>query len=270
MNPFTESSSEAWQARYGQVPSGEIPAVDRLLNHRSVRRYTDEPISENVLATLVAAAQSAATSSNLQSWSMISVDDPERRAQIAALCSNQKQVLTASRFLVFLADLHRIEQFTQAEGLPMDGLETVEMYTVGIVDAALAAERLVCAAEALGYGICYIGAMRNKPHEVAELLGLPSRTFAVFGLCLGRPAENASASIKPRMLQEGVWFKESYGVNAEAIEEYNARYAQFAADQKIPLDGTWAQKSAQRAQPSGLSGREALAEFLHAQGLAKR
>ncbi len=270
MSLFSEPSAQAWLARFGATPDFEIAAVDRLLNHRSVRRYTEEPIPDSVLATLVAAGQAAATSSNLQSWSVISVDDPARRAEIAALCSNQKQVLTAARFLVFVADLHRIEQFTLAEGLPTDGLETVEMYTVAVVDAALAAERVVCAAEALGYGICYIGAMRNKPHQVAELLGLPTRTFAVFGLCLGRPAENANAAIKPRLLQDGVWFKESYGVNEEAIEEYNARYAQFAAEQKIPMDGTWSQKSAQRAQPAGLSGREALAEFLHAQGLAKK
>lgn len=275
MNPFSESFADAWRARFGQdspshAGSYDLEAVDRLLTHRSVRRYSDEPIPEAVLATLVAAGQSAATSSNLQSWSVISVDDPARRAEIAALCSNQKQVLTAARFLVFIADLHRVEQFTQAEGLPMDGLETVEMYTVAVVDAALAAERVVCAAEALGYGICYIGAMRNKPHEVAELLGLPSRTFAVFGLCLGRPAENANAAIKPRMLPNGVWFKETYGVNEEAIEEYNERYAAFAAEQNIPMDGPWSLKSAQRAQPAGLAGREALAEFLHSQGLAKR
>ena len=222
-----------------------------------------------MVSVLVAAAQSAATSSNLQSWSVIQIDDPERRQAIAAACSNQKQILTAPLFLVFLADLHRIRQFALKHGIEPDGLDTAEMYTVGVVDASLAAERLVCAAEAMGYGICYIGAMRNHPDQVKEILRLPENTFAVFGLCVGRPSENAHADIKPRLGQDQVWFKETYPTRLDSAE-YDARMQAFFAEQGMDSTSPWSEKSGHRVLITGLSGREALLQHLQGQGLLER
>jgi len=82
---------------------------------------------------------------------------------------------------------------------------------MAVIDAALAAERLVCAAESLGIGICYIGALRNDPDGVRAFFGLPEGVFGVFGLCLGWPAKGVEAEIKPRLAQEAVWFRETYG-----------------------------------------------------------
>jgi nitroreductase len=266
---FTESVSESWHQRYG-VDAPELPeALSSFLTHRSVRRYTDEAISEEVLTGLIAAAQSAATSSNLQSWSLISVGDPSRRLAISELCGSQKQIVTAPTFLVFLADLHRISQFAEQSGIDPDGLDTAEMYTVAVVDASLAAERLVCAAEALGYGICYIGAIRNEPFAIKELLNLPEKVFGVFGLCIGTPAENVRADIKPKLRQDQIWFREQYPSELNS-EEYDSRMAEFFATQGMSADDTWSAKSGQRVQVSGLSGREQLLEFLQQQNLLER
>src|SRR5690606_850451 len=103
---FEESPSLAWQKRYGSE-AVDLPDVGRLFNHRSVRDFSDEPVSESVVRGLVGAAQSAATSSNLQLWSMVSVQDPVRRGEIARLCADQKQVHNAGWFFAFLADHHR-------------------------------------------------------------------------------------------------------------------------------------------------------------------
>lgn len=266
---FRESIDESWQQKYGQQ-SPQLPdQLAPLLTHRSVRRYSTEEIPDEVLAGLIAAAQSAATSSNLQSWSVISVNEPSQRQVIAERCGDQKQIITAPVFLVFLADLHRIGQFAEAAGIDPDGLNTAEMYTVAVVDASLAAERLVCAAESLGYGICYIGAIRNEPFAIKDLLNLPERVFGVFGLCIGRPAENARADIKPKLRQDQIWFKETYPSEFSS-QEYDSRMTEFFASQGMSNDEVWSAKSGHRVQISGLSGREELLQFLQQQKLLER
>lgn len=266
---FEESLSEAWKKRYGAECPAAIDCLTPFLKHRSVRRFTNETISQDVVSGLVAAAQSAATSSNLQAWSVISIENPELRKEVAEACGHQKQVVTAPLFFAFIADLNRIHHYALAAGLEPDGLDTTEMYTVAIVDAALAAERMVCAAESLGYGICYVGGLRNHPEQVKRLLHLPDRTFGIFGLCIGRPAENARADIKPRLAQDQVWFKDAYPSEL-CPKEYDARMHEFFETQGMASDEPWSSKSGRRTQIAGLSGREALLEFLREQGLLRR
>ena len=63
-----------------------------------------------------------------------------------------------------------------------------EHFIIATVDVALSAQTTVIAAESMGLGICYIGALRNNPAEVSELLALPEHVYPVFGLCIGHPA----------------------------------------------------------------------------------
>ena len=183
---FEESPENAWELRFGTPPSA-LPNLEKFLNHRSVRKYTGEQVGEDIVRGLVGAAQSAATSSNLQLWSVVSVQEPARRQKIAELCGNQQQVKDAAWFFAFLVDHYRLAQAARAVGVTATGLAYTEIYTMAVVDVALAAERMVCAAESLGLGICYIGALRNDPYAVRALLELPEQTFGVFGLCLGWP-----------------------------------------------------------------------------------
>ena len=85
---------EALQKRYG---AEAIPAVGPwndtiglLLNHRSVRGYKPDPVPAGTLETLVAAAQSAATSSNMQWTSVVAITDPAKKKVLAEIAGNQK------------------------------------------------------------------------------------------------------------------------------------------------------------------------------------
>lgn len=73
-----------YQARYGSpevtVPSAGSALIDQLLAHRSVRAYLPDPVSDDTLSAIIAAAQSAASSSNLQAWSVVAVREPARKA----------------------------------------------------------------------------------------------------------------------------------------------------------------------------------------------
>lgn len=89
-------SSAALAARYGQAvelpTAGANAVIDSLLAHRSVRAYLDRPLAHGTLETLVAAAQSAPTSSNLQAWTVVAVEDPARKERLSKLAADQAHI----------------------------------------------------------------------------------------------------------------------------------------------------------------------------------
>lgn len=72
-----------------------------------MRSYLPDPIPHTTVELAVAAAQSAPSSSNLQAWSVVAVEDPERRSRLNAVAGNQRQIAQAPLLLVWLADLAR-------------------------------------------------------------------------------------------------------------------------------------------------------------------
>ncbi|MFI5385591.1 MAG: nitroreductase family protein [Fimbriimonadales bacterium] len=261
----TETFREAWKLRYGFEPSFEFPDLAPFLRHRSVRRYSDRPVSEELMSALMAAAQSAATSSTLQLWSVVSVQEPERRETMVKLCAGYEHVRQAKWFLCFIADHYRLKQAAAKVGECAEGLPYAEFFTMAVVDAALAAERLVCAAESIGLGICYIGALRDHAAEVKDVLGLPEGTFGVFGLCIGWPEEPLGAGIKPRLSQGAVWHRERYDLDVD-VSEYDERMRAFYETQEMKGEVTWSMRSGRRVDDHHMTGREILLGWLKSQG----
>jgi hypothetical protein len=183
---------------------------------------------------------------------------------LAQRCDNYNHIREASWFLCFIADHYRLKQASAEVGESAEGLPYTEFYTMAIVDAALAAERMVCAAESIGLGICYIGALRNDPEFVKETLGLPEGTFGVFGLCIGWPAEPMTAEIKPRLGQSAIWHRERYDVGVQ-VGEYDERMRAFYESQKMKGDVTWSMRSARRVDEHHMTGRETQLAWLRSQ-----
>jgi len=250
--------------RFG-TDAPEIPIDAFFLRHRSVRDYSNRSVPETLIASLVGAAQSAATSSNLQLWSLISVQNPALREQIALVAADQRQVRNAPWFFAFVADHHRMRQAAIASGQNPNALDYIEFFIMAVIDAALAAERMVCAAESIGLSICYIGAMRNDPPRIAELLHLPEGTFVPFGLCLGYSAEDSTSKIKPRLNAEIVWFRERYPENF-CTAEYDDRMRGFYESEGMKGEVTWSMRSGRRVDEDHLTGREVLDSWLKSRG----
>ena len=260
------------QERYGrEAPeiAGEANEVLRtLLSHKSVRQFWAEPLPPGTLEQLVAVGQSAASSSNLQTWSVVALEQPEHKSHAATLCGNQEFIRQAPLFLVFCADLSRLASISERLSLPGIGLNYFEMFLMAAIDATLAAQNVAVAAEALGLGICYVGAARNRPRELAALLKLPPRVFALFGMAIGWPGEELT-TIKPRLSQPEVLHRETY--DAAEREEWIARYDDimnaFFESQGMEVAGDWSTKSARRvATVEALNGRHLLRELLHEHG----
>jgi hypothetical protein len=204
---------------------------------------------------------------------VIAVEDGERKARLAELAGNQSHIRVAPLFLVWLADLSRLARVAKQRDLPAAGLDYTELLLVAVIDAALAAQNAVVAAEALGLGTVYIGAIRNRPLDVAAELALPPRVFPVFGLCVGWPDPAKPAAVKPRLPQPAVLHREAYSVEPEgtAVERYNAAMEAFYQEQQMRVEGDWALHSARRvAGPESLSGRDTLHEALRRLGFALR
>ncbi|MGW4248777.1 NADPH-dependent oxidoreductase [Nocardia sp. NPDC004722] len=247
------------------------PVLQVLHEHRSVRRYLPDPVPDEVLRLIVSAAQSAPTSSNLQVWSVIAVRDPERKARLAALAGDQEHIRQAPVLLVWTADLARLRGLAVERGVPLEGADFLESSFVAFLDAALAAQNAVTAAESLGLGTVYIGAIRNNPEQVAAELSLPPGVFPVVGLVLGVPDPSEDARVKPRLPQAAVLHEETYDATgqAERIAEYESRIAEFYAEQN--LDHSWTDRVLERlGSAAALKGRDRLRDHLTAQGFPLR
>jgi nitroreductase len=266
----------ALRARYreqsGARPSaGWNEVLETILDHRSVRRFRADPLPAGALETIVAAAQSASSSSNLQAWSVVAVEDPERRARLAALVGGQRHVAEAPLVLVFLADLARLDGAARRRGAPAEGLNYLDSFLVGVVDAALAAQNAVVALESLGLGSCYIGAVRNRPEEVAAELGLPPKVFAVFGLTIGVPDPAAATAVKPRLPPAVVLHRERYqAAESTELSLYDSRLRSFQREQRM-REQDWTVQATERVKgPEALSGRHRLRDALAALGFHLR
>lgn len=250
------------------LPAAAEALLAQQLAHRSVRAYLDQPVPEGTAEAMVAAAQSAATSSNLQVWSVVAVRDAERRTRLSALCGQQAHIRQAPLFMAWVADLSRLDRIAQSLHKPAEANHFFEMFLVAVVDAALAAQNAVLVAEAMGLGTVYIGGLRNQPEAVAAELGLPPRSFGLFGMCVGWPDAARPADIKPRLPQAAVLHHERYDSAAEAaaMAAYDGVMQDFQRSQKMPVQ-PWQQQSSDRvAGPQTLSGRDRLVAALKALG----
>ncbi|MDI1284554.1 MAG: NADPH-dependent oxidoreductase [Reyranella sp.] len=265
----TPSKTEALERRYGAgalkewqgppaSPWNETIAL--MLDHRSVRSYRPDPLPPGTLETLIAAAQSAATSSNMQWVSAVAITDPAKKKVLAEIAGNQKHIEQCPLYICWVADMSRNQRISDAEKTDFECMPWLESFMVACVDASLAAQNAVVAAESLGLGTVYIGAMRNDPIKVAELLGLPPQSFVVFGLCVGYADGKAKSEVKPRLPQSIVLHKERYDATKEAAirATYDAEMSKFSARHELQA-ATWTQRVLNRLGPiKSMNGRETI------------
>jgi nitroreductase len=242
------------------------PVIDLLCRHRSIRAFTPEPLPDETVEAIIDAGRRASTSSNMQSYTVISVQRGPRRERLAELCGGQKQIPQAATFLVVCADLHRLALVADMHNCGPINAAPSEALVVASVDAALVLQNMAVAAESFGLGICMIGAIRDRPRAVAELLSLPRLTFALAGLCVGHPAKQPH--VKPRLPLSAVWHRETYADDrflVEQVREYDRIMTEWYASHGLhPKDPRWSAVMAERA--SDFSRRTELSGLLREQG----
>lgn len=235
------------------------PTIEQIHRHGSVRSYTADPVPPAAVAAIVAAGQRASTSSNLQMWRVVAVAEPATRQRLAELCGRQEHIVQAPLFLAWCADLSRLARACELRG-HRQVTDNVENFLLAAVDTAIAMQNAALAAESLGLGMCYIGAIRNRSQEVIDLLRLPRLVFPLVGMAVGWPA--AAPPIRPRLPLAAVLHWERYDRSGEdeALADYDQRMVATGIydGRQVPVPGRpgeledygWIEHSARRvSQP---------------------
>lgn len=192
-----------------------------LASHVSVREFTSDPVPEPIYQALLVAARSGSTSNNFQSYSIIRVTDPQKRAVLGELAGGQDNIRTCPLFLLFCPDLYRLRLVCERQGYEFADRK-MEMFLQAVVDATIAGQNTAVAAEANGLGIVYIGAIRNRMPEAARVLELPQGVFPLFGMCIGYP-KSVRHQVKPRLPMAATVHENTYSTDglADALDAYD-------------------------------------------------
>lgn len=207
-----------------------------LRSHSSVRKYTGEQIPKETVIDLIETAQMAASSHFVQAYSVIWVTDEEKKQKLGELSKNEFQFKTAGASFLFCVDFKRLQMAGQKHGVEIVA-DSAENVLVGVADVAIFAQNFVIAAEAEGYGICYIGGARNNPAEISELFDLPDYVFPLFAMTIGKPTKRNET--KPRLPVGAILHENSYNTEKynELLDEYDSimenYYASRSSNQKM-------------------------------------
>lgn len=228
------------------------PAIELMHRHGSVRSYKSDPVPRELIDQIVIAGQRASTSSNLQTYSVVATTDPEKKAKLMDITGGQRHVAQAPVILLWCADFKRLDQVCTLQGYELEA-GYLENFMVAAIDAAIASQNTALAAESLGLGICYLGALRNDPHQLEEIFQLPKLVYPLFGMTVGWPEK--SPMIRPRLPLGAVLHWEQYQeTSLEDLEEYDQamidtgiyRGRQVDRQDQDPTQYGWMEHSARR------------------------
>lgn len=242
------------RARFGTLPFApplEIPpALAALLDRRVTRRYRAEAVEDALLDTVLAAAQSAPSKSDLQQFSIIVTQDPVKIAKVADWIGTMPWIKDAPVLLLFCGDMRRGQRACERHGRTHAN-NNMDTFLNTAVDAALAMGMAIAAADAAGLGTCPISYVRSHIEKVAPLFGLPDGVYPVAGLTLGWP--EARNEPTPRLPPSVVVHREAYDDAGlpTALAEYDAlrpkqkpRYPDVHGP--APEGCTWSENSARQ------------------------
>ncbi|MBK4997953.1 NADPH-dependent oxidoreductase [Pseudomonas sp. S31] len=278
MTELTHTHADLLQQRYGNQLKPEkiimTPVVEAMLRHKSVRTFLPDALPEGAIETLVAAAQSASTSSALNQWSLVAVTDVALKNEIHDTVAREVKVdripwiLEAPALLLWVADASRSAGITRDLGDEPLVLDYLDSFLMASVDASLAAQNAALAAESMGLGIVFLGVMRNIAKELATMINLPDHAFVSFGMALGRPDAERTSAIRPRPAQPVVLHYNRYNQEGycDYVEDYEQAVSEFRTQQNMAAK-TW--KGALHNSMTSmqyLGGRKALHEMVVEKG----
>jgi nitroreductase len=207
----------------------ESVLINQLCKRSTCRSFINRPLENDLLEYLLSISQSSSTSGMLQTYSVLSLESDKEKdkllndPKIVDILGRQDSwnvsaIKNCSAFLIWIADLHRIEFILQDlytnKKIDIEILNQVtraEYHLKAIVDTTILAQSFSLCAESLGLGIMYCGAARLIPATFFEQnFNLPKLTFPIFGMAVGYPAQNRYNPIKPRMPTDMILHRGNY------------------------------------------------------------
>lgn len=172
------------------------PIITSLFERRSARAFTDEPVSDTDRELIIDAAIQAPTAGNQNLYTILEIQDPSIKNELALTCDHQPFIARAPLVLIFLADCRR---WLEAFRLTVPNARAPETgdLLLAVTDAVIAAQNAVVAAQALDIGSCYIGDILEQRERVRELLRLDEYVMPAAMLVLGHPSKEQRVRSKP-------------------------------------------------------------------------
>jgi len=159
-----------------------------LLQHRTIRKYKETDIPDELLNKILEAGCRASTTGNMQVYSVVVSRDPAMKKQLAACHFNQPMVENAPVVLTFCADFNRFNLWCRQRGAD-PGYDNFLSFFTAAIDALLVAQNACVAAESEGVGICYLGTTTYLAGKIIDVLKLPQGVVPVTTVTLGWPDE---------------------------------------------------------------------------------
>ncbi len=207
------------------------PTLEVIHHRRSLRKFSDQPLSAEEKDAILQATFRAPTAGNMMLYSIIEVADQALKDRLAVTCDDQPFIARSPFVLLFLADYQRWYDYYRLCGSERKAQELGRKprkpqegdLLLACCDALIAAQTAVIAAESLGIGSCYIGDILEKYEIHRELFHLPCYTLPITLLVFGRPASgHMPTGFVPRFASEFVLYRDSY--HSLSPEEYERMY----------------------------------------------
>ncbi len=161
---------------------------DLLLNRRTIRKYSSEPVVDKLLNEILTMGCRSSTTGNMQVYSIIISQDAEKKRELAPCHFNQKMITEAPVVLTFCADFNRFKKWCRLRHAE-PGYDNFLSFITAAIDALLVAQTVCIAAESKGLGICYLGTTTYMAHKIIEILKLPRGVVPVTTITIGWPGD---------------------------------------------------------------------------------
>jgi FMN reductase [NAD(P)H] len=207
-----------------------------MMKRRSVRNFYDREIPESLVAELLEAANNAPTGGNIQPISIVLVQAPERRAELADIVGNQPWVKNAPLSMVFCLDFARVKRWAALLDVAFKGEQALSHSLIAYADLICAAQNVVILAEARGLGSVYVGTIQSSIDRGREFLALPHHVLPMMVLSLGYP-RSVPKSI-PKLPLNAIVHRERYHESSdeEIRAAYETKYGAFGGRRRAYLE----------------------------------
>ena len=184
--------------------------IEDLIERKSVRAFTDQPITAELKRTIIQAAVEAPTAGNQQLYIILDITDQKLKERLSETCDHQPFIARAHMVLIFCADCQKWYDAYEAGNCEPRKPGAGDLM-LAVTDAAIAAQNAVTAAWSLGIGSCYIGDVMERCEIHRELLNLPPWVFPAAMVVFGYPTQQQRRRVKPeRCKQEYIVHENTY------------------------------------------------------------
>jgi len=163
--------------------------IEQLLAHRTIRKYKNTTIKEDMILKILEAGCRASTTGNMQLYSIVITREEAGKKALASCHFNQPMVVNAPLVLTFCADFNRFNKWCKLSNAE-PGYDNFLSFVTAAIDALLVAQNVTIAAESEGLGVCYLGTTTYLAAKIIDILKLPKGVVPVTTLTIGWPDEN--------------------------------------------------------------------------------